>query len=532
MNKKIRLILLPICFLLVCTSCKLKETDETGVNVNDNSPETIISEAPEVTLTEELTTVPTKIAEPDEEVKPTKITELPATKIPEVTAAAEPTESPKATETAESTESPKATEALKPTESPKATEAPKPTESPKATEAAEPTESPKATEVPKPTESPKATATPKPTESPKATATPKPTESPKATATPKPTESPKATATPKPTESPKATATPKPTESPKATATPKPTESPKATATPKPTESPKPTATPKPTESPNPTTEPTEAPVSEGTSATINSAEISLGMTVDELNNILGKASYNVPAEYKDCEWYVYNADYSSLVLALVKNNTVVGLFVDGRTFKYDGITTASGVSDIKEAGFENRNPSKEFLYERKDTTVYARVYTDNLSDSTAEGVYFSYKDVEATMDYTSCENSYEILVFEITNSFRSKNGIPQLVYDDAIAETARKHSKDMIDRNFFSHYNPDGLSPFERMNADGILYSYAGENIAAGYDDPMEVVYGWINSSGHRSNLLSGNFTRLGVGVVFGGSYRLYYTQNFYTPR
>ncbi len=282
-----------------------------------------------------------------------------------------------------------------------------------------------------------------------------------------------------------------------------------------------------PTQTPATTAEPDRGKIS----ASVGGSELSLGMTVDELNKLLGTYSYHVPAEYKDCTWYVYNADYSSLVFALVKAGKAAGFFIDAEAFEYDKITSSTKAADLEAAGFRNTGVM-EYLYERKEATIYANVYVDTLSDNTAEGIYFSYRDIEATIDFASCEPSYEKLIFEISNSFRKKNGISELDYDDIIAETARKHSKDMIDRDFFQHDNPDGLSPFDRMEHDGLIYYYAAENIAAGYDDPMCVTYGWINSAGHRSNLLNPALTRLGVGVEFGGSCKYYYTQNFYTPR
>jgi uncharacterized protein YkwD len=86
--------------------------------------------------------------------------------------------------------------------------------------------------------------------------------------------------------------------------------------------------------------------------------------------------------------------------------------------------------------------------------------------------------------------------------------------------------------RSYFAHMNPDGLSPFDRMKNEGIKYKSAAENIAAGYINSIYAHYGWMNSdSGHRETLLDGKLTRLGTGVALGGSYNVYYTQNFYTP-
>ncbi len=377
------------------------------------------------------------------------------------------------------------------------------------------TEADAITKEPLPTYTETLTPTEVPTLTPTETLTPAPTDMP----TPTPTE----TLTPAPTDVP----APTPTDAPTKLPTPTPTDVPAPTPTDAPTKLPTPTPTDVPTPTPATTAEPDRGKIS----ASVGGSELSLGMTVDELNKLLGTYSYHVPAEYKDCTWYVYNADYSSLVFALVKAGKAAGFFIDAEAFEYDKITSSTKAADLEAAGFRNTGVM-EYLYERKEATIYANVYVDTLSDNTAEGIYFSYRDIEATIDFASCEPSYEKLIFEISNSFRKKNGISELDYDDIIAETARKHSKDMIDRDFFQHDNPDGLSPFDRMEHDGLIYYYAAENIAAGYDDPMCVTYGWINSAGHRSNLLNPALTRLGVGVEFGGSCKYYYTQNFYTPR
>lgn len=72
---------------------------------------------------------------------------------------------------------------------------------------------------------------------------------------------------------------------------------------------------------------------------------------------------------------------------------------------------------------------------------------------------------------------------------------------------------------------------PFDRMEKAGIFYRAAGENIAVGYRNAVSAHEGWMNSPGHRENIL-GDYEYIGVGIVFGGEYQVYYTQDFYTPR
>ncbi len=126
---------------------------------------------------------------------------------------------------------------------------------------------------------------------------------------------------------------------------------------------------------------------------------------------------------------------------------------------------------------------------------------------------------------------AYEQEVFDLVNQIREENGLEPFVYNETLAETARAHSQDMIDRDFFDHYNPDGKSPFDRMRDNGLSYSMAAENIAVGYPSPEAVVEGWMNSEGHRANILGG-CEELGVGLALGGSYGYYWTQCFATVR
>ena len=126
---------------------------------------------------------------------------------------------------------------------------------------------------------------------------------------------------------------------------------------------------------------------------------------------------------------------------------------------------------------------------------------------------------------------AWEQEVFDLVNQIREENGLEPFVYNETLAETARAHSQDMIDRNFFDHTNPDGKSPFDRMRDNGLSFSMAAENIAAGQRTPEEVVESWMNSEGHRANIL-GDCKELGVGLALGGHYGYYWTQCFATVR
>lgn len=124
-----------------------------------------------------------------------------------------------------------------------------------------------------------------------------------------------------------------------------------------------------------------------------------------------------------------------------------------------------------------------------------------------------------------SSVNAFEKKVVELTNAERQKQGLKPLVLDEALSKVAREKSLDMQRNKYFSHTSPTYGSPFDMMKKFGISFRTAGENIAMGQRTPEEVVNAWMNSSGHRQNILNPNFTHIGVGYVENGNY---WTQMF----
>ncbi len=127
--------------------------------------------------------------------------------------------------------------------------------------------------------------------------------------------------------------------------------------------------------------------------------------------------------------------------------------------------------------------------------------------------------------------------ILNLVNAERAAAGCGALVLNGTLNAVADAHSEDMAANDFFDHTNLRGESPFDRISAAGYGYRTAGENIAVGYPDAQTVMDGWMNSPGHRRNILDCGYTELGVGYAEGGStsgnYRpLYWTQVFATPR
>jgi len=127
--------------------------------------------------------------------------------------------------------------------------------------------------------------------------------------------------------------------------------------------------------------------------------------------------------------------------------------------------------------------------------------------------------------------SAMEAQVVQLVNAERAKRGLPPLAVHPGVTQVARAKSQDMRDRQYFSHTSPTYGSPFQMLKTFGITYRAAGENIAAGQPSPAAVMQGWMNSPGHRENILNPQYTHIGVGLAQGGSYRTYWTQLFIRP-
>ena len=121
--------------------------------------------------------------------------------------------------------------------------------------------------------------------------------------------------------------------------------------------------------------------------------------------------------------------------------------------------------------------------------------------------------------------SSYEEEVIRLVNEHRKNNGLSALGADWQLSRVARYKSEDMRDKKYFSHTSPTYGTPFQMMKSFGISYKSAGENIAKGQKTPKAVVDAWMNSSGHRANILNPAFTHIGVGYAKDGNY---WTQMF----
>jgi uncharacterized YkwD family protein len=131
---------------------------------------------------------------------------------------------------------------------------------------------------------------------------------------------------------------------------------------------------------------------------------------------------------------------------------------------------------------------------------------------------------IASTSSYSEFQNE----VVRLVNVERAKNSLPALTADSLLMKTATVKSQDMANNNYFDHTSPTYGSPFDLMKKFGVTYRAAGENIAMGQTTPAQVMNGWMNSSGHRANILNSAYTKIGVGIAKNASGRYYWTQHF----
>ena len=196
--------------------------------------------------------------------------------------------------------------------------------------------------------------------------------------------------------------------------------------------------------------------------------------------------------------------------------------------------------SDVQTAMIENSQPIQNYVEKEMEASNDAiENYTEESTqvvESEQNSIEFSEPNIETQTPSYSSDFMAEVesMIFNKVNEERSKNGLAPLSYNSTMERYARIKSQDMGDRGYFDHNNPEGELITAQMQRDGVSYSSWGENIAyiGGVSDAAtlanQFMTNWMNSSGHRANILSTNFTSIGVGVYKIGN-TVYATQEFY---
>lgn len=158
---------------------------------------------------------------------------------------------------------------------------------------------------------------------------------------------------------------------------------------------------------------------------------------------------------------------------------------------------------------------------------VFGGAVNDTLSFLTVEPKSDENVNLNFKTSNLSVDNKSEQEMFMAVNNERTSRGLPSLIFNEELAKVGRAHCKDMFKRGYFSHYTPEGLSPFDRMAQADINFNYAGENLALAPNTDL-AMKGLMQSPGHKANILSADFGKVGIGVIDGGIYGEMFCQEF----
>lgn len=244
-----------------------------------------------------------------------------------------------------------------------------------------------------------------------------------------------------------------------------------------------------------------------------------LGMSTTELTNLAGAPAQKL-STLAGYTWWVYGTQtYEDFILVGVSGSTVVSLCASGPGFSYMGYRMGD-----QNAAISSTSTCNVVLL--TDVNDSYRLHCVQIT----RPEYDKYPTGSAA---TSATLAGEALVdFHLVNAFRVYHGKSVLKWSGPAATAARLHSEDMARNNYFAHEGLNGSSPDSRMEAQGITYWSAGENIHAGTISNGVLAHdSWVNSALHRSNMLSSDYTHLGVGAAYHASsnYKFYYTEDFY---
>lgn len=166
-------------------------------------------------------------------------------------------------------------------------------------------------------------------------------------------------------------------------------------------------------------------------------------------------------------------------------------------------------------------------IIEREISSIFGEAVLDTLSFITIPAQSEERVDLGFTTHEVTSDPDSELEMFNLINIERKKAGLPVVVVDFQLKDVAREHAKDMFSKGYFSHVNASGQTPFDRLEVAGIDFIAAGENLA--FAPTVKLAHeGLMQSPGHRANILSADFGKVGVGVIDGGVYGKMFVQNF----
>jgi uncharacterized protein YkwD len=282
-----------------------------------------------------------------------------------------------------------------------------------------------------------------------------------------------------------------------------------------------------------------------------------LGKDTESLLAQFGEPARVEPSAY-DYDWWVYNHDLKSYVQFGILNGKIVTIYVAGANVDVSPFRMHEKYTNIYaqypfsyEVSLDHDSSSYQFELSETELNEqplialengWAQLYFDKFTRELSGIRYMDDETLlkqrpyqlvyagqllepaplsEERLKQTEQANAKQIL--DLTNVIRLQHQLPLLSWDDKTAQVAYMHSKDMKETNYFAHQSPTYGTLGDRLSKGHVPFRAAGENIASNYADGIAAVQGWLNSEGHRKNILSSQFTGLGIGV-----YDKFYTQNF----
>lgn len=222
---------------------------------------------------------------------------------------------------------------------------------------------------------------------------------------------------------------------------------------------------------------------------------------------------------------------FKSLINKTINNSKDNKVVEEGKVVHKEKATTnKENTNTNKETQKESTNKKVEKEVKSPQTPAKEKATPVTNNNNTKTPSNSKNQQVEAPVKTPSNNVSQSVSEFEkqvvdLTNAERAKEGLKPLEMHSPLMEVAQAKSEDMAKNNYFSHTSPTYGSPFDQIKSAGISYRSAGENIAQGQRTPQQVVQAWMESPGHRQNIMNANYTHIGVGFVDNG---YYWTQQF----
>ncbi|AST90926.1 MULTISPECIES: CAP-associated domain-containing protein [Sutcliffiella] len=276
---------------------------------------------------------------------------------------------------------------------------------------------------------------------------------------------------------------------------------------------------------------------------------IELGDSRAEVEQIIGHSPKRSTLNEYGVHWDAYHENYQNFIMVAYDEEDIVrGLYTNQDLIASSTeIMLGSSMELVREqlGKPETIIPYRLFHYAINSNgeydvfhldNSYVTIFYDQHENDTVTAIKIIDEELERGKNTLYSEPSeqlqvgFEYQLFDLTNATRSNHNLPLLSWDDQVKETARKHSMDMAENQYFSHTNLKGQSPFDRMEEDNIPYTTAGENLAYGQISSIFAHEGLMNSLGHRKNILQERFRKLGVGVAFNNESQPYYTKKYFS--